>query len=142
MAGQRQIKGATTGSGADDLTVTIVKGSLVVLVMLGFASGIILPLVAGGLKLAAGDYPPGAILFLFTGFVLCVLTGWIVKRYRDQLVVLGVSMLTILGVIWAIFEDGYGPKAFMVSLVVTAGFMAALGFYNVFLKKRQTRSMG
>jgi hypothetical protein len=74
---------------------------------------------------------------LFAGFVSSLAAGWLINRYRGPFVVLGFSLLTIMGFIWAVFEDGYIAKAFMLLLVVTAGFMAAQGFYSVFVRKRQ-----
>ncbi len=137
MAGRHQRYETPSDTGSEGSTVAIARGFLAILLAFGAIAGILIPLYYGGLKVITNDYPPGAIMLLFAGFVLCVSLGWLAKRYRGQLMVLGISLLTIMGIIWAIFEDGYGPKAFMLSLVITAGFMAALGFYNVFLKKRQ-----
>ncbi len=142
MVGRHQRNGTASGPGRDGSKMTIPRSSLAILLTLAIISGILIPLIAGGIKVVTGDFIPGIIMLLFAGFIICVSAGWLNKRYQGQLVVLGISLLVIMGIIWAIVEDGYGPKAFMLSLVVTAGLMAALGFYNVFLKKRQPHMPG
>lgn len=128
--------------GGEDLLGTITMGSMVVILAFGITAGILILVVLGGLKVATGDFPPGFIMLLSAGFASSLIAGWYIKRYQGQLAVLGISMLAIAGIIWAIFEDGYLGKAFMLLLVVTAGFMAALGFYNVFIKKTQPTKSG
>ncbi len=137
MMGRGERKGTASDTNSEGPIVKIARVFMVILIALGVTAGILVPLYFGSIKVITGDYPPGAVMLLFAGFMLSVLTAWFFKRYQGHLVVLGISLLTIMGIIWAIFEDGLGPKAFMLMLVITAGFMAALGFYNVFLKKRQ-----
>jgi glucose dehydrogenase len=134
--------GTASDTSAGRPIAAIVRVSLAILFALCAIAGTLIPLYFGAIKMITGDYPPGVIMLLFAGFVLSVTAALLFRRYQGQLAVLGVSLLTLLGIIWAIFEDGYGPKAFMLLLVVTAGFMAVLGFYNVFLKRRQPRTAG
>jgi hypothetical protein len=110
---------------------------MVVILTLGVTATILILLVSGSLKVVVGDLPPGLIMLLAAGFVSSLIAGWYLKRYQGQFAVLGISLLTIAGVIWAIFEDGFVGKAFMLLLVVTAGFMAVLGFYNLFVRNRR-----
>ena len=142
MMGRGERKGTASDTNAEGPIVKIARGFMVILVALGVTAGVLVPLYFGSIKVITGDYPPGAVMLLFAGFMLSVLAAWFFKRYQGHLVVLGISLLTIMGIIWAIFEDGLGPKAFMLMLVITAGFMAALGFYNVFLKNRQPHMPG
>ncbi|WP_424356636.1 hypothetical protein [Methanocella sp. MCL-LM] len=121
----------------ESLVATVTRGSMIVLIALGVLTGLLALVVLGGIKLMVGDFPPGFIMLLFVGFVLSMVAGWRLPRYQGHLAVLGISMLAIAGLIWAIFEDGLMGKAFMLLLVVSAGFMAALGFYNLFIKKKQ-----
>lgn len=116
---------------------TFTRGSMVVILAFGVIGGILLLLVLGGLKIITGDLPPGFIMLLAAGFMSFLIAGWYIKRYQDHFAVLGMSMLTAAGIIWTIFEDGYMGKAFMLLLVITAGFMTVLGFYNMFIRKRQ-----
>jgi hypothetical protein len=127
---------------AEDAILTIARGSVVVLVALAVIALTLVPLIVGGIKVLTGDYIAGIIMLLFTGFMLSVIAGWRARRYQGQLMVVGLTLLAIMGFLWAIFEDGYGPKAFMLALVATAGFMAALGFYNMFIAKRRPRMTG
>lgn len=99
--------------------------------------GLFAPLLGGIIMLGAGDYPTAIVLLLFAGFVLCLLMALFNKHIQGQLVVLGISLLVVMGIIWGIFEDGLMGKAFMLLLVISAGAMAAMGIYNVFLKKRR-----
>lgn len=118
-----------------DLIGAITRGSMVVTLALGITAVILILLVSGGIKIITGDFPPGFIMLLAAGFVSSMVAGWYVKSYQDHFAVLGIAMLTIAGIIWAVFEDGYMGKAFMLLLVVTAGAMAAWGFYNIAVRK-------
>jgi hypothetical protein len=140
--GREPRKKSASHSDGKDLAGTITRGSMIVIIALGISAAILILLTLGGLKVITGDFPPGFIMLLAAGFMSSLIAGWYIKRYQGQLVVLGISMLTIAGIIWAIFEDGYIGKAFMLLLVVTSGFMAVLGFYNVFIRKKQPNMHG
>lgn len=140
--GREQRKESVAEARSETIVGAITRGSMVILIALGVMVGIIALLVLGSIKIATGDFPPGFIMLLSVGFVLSLFASWRFKRYQGQFVVLGISLLTIAGIIWAIFEDGLIGKAFMVLFVVTAGFMAVLGFYNVFIRKRQPNLPG
>jgi hypothetical protein len=142
MMGRGARKGTASDTNREGPIVKMARCFMVIIVALGVTVGILVPMYFGSIKVITGDYPPGAVMLLFAGFMLSILAAWFFKRYKGHLVVLGISLLTIMGIIWAIFEDGIGPKAFMLMLVITAGFMAVLGFYNVFLKKRQPHMPG
>ncbi|CAJ37848.1 hypothetical protein [Methanocella arvoryzae] len=124
-----------SGQGTETLAATVTRGTMIILIALGVAMGLFSLLALGSIKLMAGDYPPGFIMLLAAGFMLSLAAGWRFKRYQGHLAVLGISMLALAGVIWAIFEDGLMGKAFMLLLVVSAGSMAAIGFYNLFVRK-------
>ena len=129
--------GNTSGKSNKEIHDEVMGGLLATVVAVGLTIGLFVPLFAGIIMLLAGDYPTAMVLLLFAGFVLCLLLALFNKHIRSQLVVLGISLLAIMGIIWGIFEDGLLGKAFMLLLVITAGAMAAWGIYNVFLKKRR-----
>jgi hypothetical protein len=139
VVGRIERKGIASDAVAEDPVSTIASGSVVVIATLGIIALTLVPLILGSIMVVSGELIPGIIMLLFTGFTLFALAGWLARRYQGQLMIAGLSLLLIMGIIWAIFEDGYGPKAFMLSLVVTCGFMVALGFYNLFIAKRQPR---
>ena len=124
----------------EDLAATIARGCVVTITVLATTALTLVPLIVGSIKVVTGDIIAGIIMLLFAGFMLLALASFRDRRNQGQLVILGISLLAIMGFIWAVFEDGYGPKAFMLSLVVTAGFMALLGFYNLFIAKRKPRT--
>jgi FtsH-binding integral membrane protein len=140
--GRHERRGNTSGSSVESPIVKIARFSMVILVALGVIAGVLIPLYYGGVKMVTGDYIPGIIMLLFAGFVLLFAAGWFIRRYQAHLLILGIFLLAIMGFIWAIFEDGYLGKAFMLLLVVTAGSVGALGFYNMFIAKRQPRMSG
>jgi len=140
--GRGEHKETASDTNGESPIVKIARDFIVILVALSITAGVLIPLYFGSIKVITGDYPPGAVMLLFAGFMLSVLAALFLKRYQGHLVVLGISLLTIMGIVWAVFEDGFGPRAFMLTLVISAGFMAALGFYNVFLKTRQPYMQG
>ena len=133
---REQYNSSASDAVPESLVATVTRGSMIVLIAFGILTGLLALLVLGSIKLMVGDFPPGFIMLLFVGFVLSMVAGWRLPRYQGHLAVLGISMLAIAGLIWAIFEDGLMGKTFMLLLVVSAGFMAALGFYNLFIRKR------
>lgn len=135
-------KGSVSDINSESLFGTITRGSMIILIALGVLTGLLALVVLGGIKLIVGDFPPGFIMLLFVGFVLSLVAGWRYPRYQGHLAVLGISMLAMAGLIWAIFEDGLMGKAFMLLLVVSAGFMAALGVYNLYIRKSRPEMPG